>query len=160
MNDFTVAIVSESTRKRLAGIKVETDMSRAQSDCPALWAEFFPRMREIAGQAATSYGLSWISEGESEGAGCRFTYWAAAELPEDGAMPEGLDETFIPAGLYAGCAVPNLKALPQAYEYFYSIWLPGQNAYSLDGKGPSIESYAPDWETNGFSLYFPVLRAL
>ena len=149
MSDFNVTIV-EYPAKRLTGIKVRSNMAKAQEDCPALWQSFCPKMPDTFGKEC--YGISVMLNKQD------FDYWAAAEAPE-GACPAGLEPMGLPAGNYARCVVPNLENIGAGYMYMYQTWLAAQGDWKLNEQAPCFELYPADWNpAMPFELFMPVKR--
>lgn len=92
MSDFNVTIV-EYPAKRLTGIKVRSNMAKAQEDCPALWQRFCTDCAQ--GMPAASFGVSVMLDAEN------FDYWAAVE-DKDGRLPADMEHVDIPAGKIRG----------------------------------------------------------
>ena len=61
MSDFNVTIV-EHPAKRLTGIRVRSNMAKAQEDCPALWQRFYPSYAQV--MPAAAYGVTVMINAE------------------------------------------------------------------------------------------------
>lgn len=147
MSDFNVTIV-EYPAKRLTGIKVRSNMAKAQEDCLALWQRFCLNYEQV--MPATAYGVSVMLDAEN------FDYWAAVE-DKDGRLPADLEHVDIPAGKYAVCSVPNLASIGEAYMFFFQKWLASQQAYAYNEQAPSFELYPPHWSPeNPFEIYMGI----
>ena len=158
MTAFAVA-VSRRPQLRLFGVSVCTSMSAAAADCPHLWAKVFaPRMHEISGEKpdayhGPSYGISIMAAGQ------RFEYWAAMPAREGLALPEGMRQIELPAGFYAGCAVPSQAQLREAYAYLYEAWPKTVTEYEAHTQAPCFEYYDERYvEAGAFEIYMPVLK--
>ena len=144
MSDFNVTIV-EYPAKRLTGIKVRTNMAKAQEDCLALWQRFCPDCTQDMPSAA--FGVSVMLDAEN------FDYWAAVE-DKDGRLPADMGHVDIPAGKYAVCSVPNLASIGEAYMFIFQNWLASQQAHAYNEQSPSFELYPPHWSPeNPFDIY-------
>ncbi len=120
---FEITVV-ELPAKHLIGMSVRTDMRKAQTDCPAVWQTFGPRIagipgRDGAGQGA--YGVSFMLN-END-----FDYRAAVEAAPGTTVPDGMAAFEIPSGRYARCGVASFEQLGEAYMYVYGQWAPGQS---------------------------------
>lgn len=153
--------ISERPVAHLFGIGIHTTMSKASVDCPDLWKRVFvPRMLEISGKGPCEYhgplyGISQMTDPQTGS----FAYWAAMPASEGAALPEGMREIDLPAGLYAGCALPSLETLGEAYAFLYTAWPQSQNAYALNMQAPCFEYYDSDFCTSGkLQVYVPVIR--
>jgi Uncharacterized protein conserved in bacteria len=154
--DFAISF-EERPALRALGVKVGTDMEHAGQDCPALWKDFEPRMREVRWSRPESYGISVVT-GETK-SGFTFDYWAVIPTAEDTPLPEGMEEFRLAGGMFALFAVPSLAEASAAYDWFYSQWLPGQSEYALKMPAFCFELYAEEYlETGKFYLYFPVVK--
>ena len=151
---FPVTLV-QRPRLRIAGLKLRTDMRKAQEDCTRLWhEEFGPRMAELASGSSESYGVSWLVDGP---AGI-FDYCAALPLAQGMAAPQGMVTAELPEGLYTQCDVPSLAELAAAYHFLYTTWFPGQQEYAPAYDKPIYELYPADYMQHGrFFLCAPVL---
>ena len=144
MSDFNVTIV-EYPAKRLTGIKVRSNMAKAQEDCPALWQRFCTDYAQVMPTA--SYGVTVMVNAED------FDYWAAVE-DQGGRLPADLEHVDIPAGKYAVCSVPNLASIGEAYMFIFQKWLASQQAHAYNEQSPSFELYPPHWSPeNPFEIY-------
>lgn len=147
VSDFNVTIV-EYPAKRLTGIKVRTNMAKAQEDCLALWQRFCPDCTQD--MPAAAFGVSVMLDAEN------FDYWAAVE-DKDGRLPADLEHVDIPAGKYAVCSVPNLASIGEAYMFIFQKWLASQQAYAYNEQAPSFELYPPHWSPeNPFEIYMGI----
>ena len=147
-----IAVVSFPA-KHLLGVKVRTSMQSSATDCPALWQAFSPRIAEMFMMGNATFGVS-VMVNEND-----FDYWAAVESSSNTAVPDGMETTEIPAGLYAQCNVPSLEQLGEAFMYVYSQWIREQSEYTLDMHAPCFELYPPNWQpSDAVAIYVPVLK--
>ena len=125
--------VKEFPARHLTGMLVRTNMEKASIDCPAVWQAFGPRMASFPNSANISeaYGVS-IMLGECG----TFDYWAAAEMPADAPVPEGMTTVELPAGLYACAIAPNLEQMEAAYKELYMEWPLQQSEYAVNMQAP------------------------
>ncbi|MGL6193470.1 MAG: GyrI-like domain-containing protein [Thermoguttaceae bacterium] len=152
---FEVSII-EFPAKHLIGMKVATNMQKAQADCPTIWHTFGPRMAEVSAcdcGCSGAYGIS-IMHNEND-----FDYWAAVAAKSGAAVPSGMGTIDITAGAYAKCTVPNLKQLGEVYMYVYTQWVNGQKEYGLNMQAPCFELYPTNWQPDdSFEIYVPVVK--
>jgi AraC family transcriptional regulator len=147
---FEVTVV-DFPAKHLIGMKVRTDMQKAQTDCSTLWQTFGPI--EIPGYDCTggAYGI-YIMLNEND-----FDYWAAVETSSSVAVPDGMQSVALPAGPYAKCTAASLEKLGEVYMYLYGEWITQQQEFTPNVQAPSFELYPSNWQMNGaFDVYVPV----
>ena len=153
--NFEVTVI-EFPATHLVGVKVRTNMQKAQADCPAIWQTFGPRIVEIPcgdciGKGA--YGVS-VMLNEND-----FDYWAAVEAAPETALPNDMASFDLPGGLYAKCSVTSLEKLGEAYMYIYGPWISGQSEYELNMQAPCFELYPQNWRLDtAFEVYVPVTK--
>jgi len=149
---FEIRIV-EYQDKRLAGIKVQTNMENSTKDCSALWRVFTPRMAEINKDPKESFGVS-VMLNEND-----FDYWAAMELVPGVPLPDGLQCVDILPGTYVCCIVPSIEKLGDVYMYLYMDWLKSQTKYALNQGANSFERYPCPWQPDTpFEIYMPIKK--
>jgi len=153
-SDISLRIVSRPAF-RLAGIKIRTDMQAAAKDVKKLWREVLPQIRELsADKNDAAYGISWVVDPDTRS----FDYCAAFKTGRNSVLPEQFEETLIPAGLYAECALPSREALHRLYSYLYYEWLPSQKDQVDIGGTPCYEVYPQDYLQGGsLKMYIPVV---
>ena len=156
MLEFTVVEFPET---RLAGVTIETDMQRAESDCPAIWQAFWPRITaELASRAvipenAHAFGVSRMIDEQ------RFFYSAMLQVESTRELPDDMRETRIPGGLYVRCAVPSLARIAEAHTAMYEQWPSTQGEYEPDYQSVCFERYPPDFtHEQPFELFAAVKR--
>lgn len=148
--------VKEFSEKQLAGISVQTDMSKAMQDCPTLWQTFGQRLTSLAQQGITmpvpgGYGVSVMLDEN------RFTYWAAVECGAADALSKELQAFVLPGGAYVHCKINSLAEMGDAYHEMYMTWPQLQSQYEIDMTRPCFEFYDINWEVDGsLELYAPV----
>ena len=159
MTTFAVS-VSQRPSVRLFGVSVSTSMSKIAVDGHQLWEKVFaPRIHEVSGKKpdeyhGPSYGLCIMTDEQ------HLEYWAAAPAREGLSLPEGMREVELPAGLYAGCLVPSLDRIGEAYAYLYETWPKTQKEYAPSMHLPCFEYYDSRFcESGAFEVYAPVLKA-
>ncbi len=157
MTTFSVS-VSQRPQLRLFGLSVRTNMADAFKDCSHLWEEVFgPRMHEVGGEkpgeCTPSYGISIMLDAR------HLEYWAAVPAGEGVLLPEGMGEVELPAGWYAGCLVPSMAQLGEAYTYLYETWPKTASGYAPNMQAPGFEYYDERYlESGAFEVYMPVLK--
>lgn len=157
MTTFAVSI-SQRQQLRLFGISIKTSMSNAFVDCPHLWEKVFaPRMHEISGKEpgeyAPCYGVSCMTDAQ------HFEYWAVMPVRDGLVLPEGMRQIELPAGLYAGCVVPAIAQLGEAYTYLYEAWPKTEMEYVPNMLSPCFEYYDERYlESGAFEIYMPILK--
>ena len=112
-------------------------MSCAQNLTFELWSSFMPRRKEIANTVGTDLcSLQIYPEGFHADFNpmAEFEKWAAVEVADLSAIPEGMEVLELPAGLYA---VFIYKGTPENagsfFNYIFSQWLPA-SGYVLDNR--------------------------
>lgn len=157
MSTFSVS-VSQRPQLRLFGLSVRTSMTDAFKDCPHLWEKVFaPRMHEVSGKKpgeyGPCYGVSVMLDAQ------RFDYWAAMPPREGVALPQGMRQIELPAGLYASCLAPSLAQLGEAYTYLYESWAKNAADYAPNMQAPCFEYYDERFlESGAFEIAMPVLK--
>ncbi len=152
MVEFKCEIV-ERPAFAAAGLKISTGEATAYEDIVALWKKFSPLMDNFAGTSAV--GLSYLLDP----CAISFYYWAAKILNPGEAVPQGLESTQVPAGLYLRCPLEKIEDIGEAYDFIYNKWLPSQDEYVPNCAFPSCEWYEEDYlETGRFILYCPFLK--
>ena len=105
-----------------------------------LWEkQFFPRWKEL-NPTQRIVGLSLPREGG-------FRYLAAAEMPDDATVPDGMERAAVPAGNYLKVRfVGKPTEMPQAFARIFSELLPASGAKQHDSP-VCIEDYPHDcWD--------------
>lgn len=149
---FMVSI-TEFPALSLVGMKVATSMSKARTDCSALWQRFGPRMAELGPIAGESYGVSMMLNEQD------FEYWAVVPAAASVVPPAGMERLEIPAASYAKCLAPNLEKMTQAFMYLYTEWPKSQTLYAPNEQAPSLERYQPHWKMDdGVEVYMPIKK--
>lgn len=146
--------------KLLIGIK--RDMSLADNQTAALWRAFMPRRSEISNRLSSDY-LSMQVHDERPGAlfapDRKFTKWAAVEVADHDAIPDGMEAYCLGGGQYAvfdhrGPA----SSAPQIMQFIFGDWLPNSD-YSLDYREHFEvlgEDYNPTDPDAGEEIWIPV----
>ncbi|MHA6250131.1 GyrI-like domain-containing protein [Pontibacter sp. CAU 1760] len=132
--------------KKLIGIRVITSL--ADDSARALWRQFMPRRSEIKNIVSSElYSVQDFGEGIDISQFTpltQFDKWAAVEVADTTAIPEGMEAFTLPGGLYAVFRHKGpAAAFPETAEYIFDEWLP-QSGYSLDGR-PHFEIMSEDY---------------
>ncbi len=100
---------------------VDSEKNNIADRLPALWGEFVPRMGEIGNAVpGLAYGIVQQTEEKTD----LLQYLAACEVPDNSAVPEGMQLLEIPETRYARFKhVGNTKMLDTTVNYIYSSWL-------------------------------------
>ena len=145
----------------LFGLCVATDMEKAAVDCPNIWQQgFMPRSGEFFGASGPAfqgytYGISVMTDENAGG----FDYWAAIPTQPEATLPAGTRRISLPAGLYAGCRVPSLAQIGEAYDFLCRTWVSAQAEYTPRLSAPSFERYGDAFMRDGsFEIFIPVDR--
>lgn len=99
-----------------------------------LWRSFMPRRHEIKYRSGNHFISMQVYQPETNifDAATLFEKWAAVEISDADALPEGMECYRLRGGLYA---VFNYQGTPegfyQAEQYIYGSWLPA-SGYVLD----------------------------
>jgi AraC family transcriptional regulator len=129
-------VIQTIQERILAGLCVDTTL--ATINPAVLWQQFMPRRKElktivgIANYAVQVYDPSFV-KGEFNNH-TAFQNWAAVEVEERTAVPEGMATIIVPPGQYAvflhkGPASEFYKTA----QYIFGEWLPNAS-YSLDDR--------------------------
>lgn len=157
MTTFAVSI-SQRQQLRLFGISINTSLANASVDCPHLWEKVFaPRMHEISckepGEYGPCYGICRMTDAQ------HFEYWAAMPIRAGLALPKGMRQIELPAGIYAGFLVPSLAQLGEAYTYLYEAWPKTEVGYVPNMQAPCFEYYDERYlESGAFEIHMPILK--
>ena len=138
-------------------------MSFAAHEPKALWQTFMPRRKEITNAVGTHlYSLEVYDSPDfftPFNATAFFTKWAAVEVTDYSAVPQGMNKLIVPAGLYAIFTHygPNIEAA-KTYNAIFETWLPA-SAYKLDHR-PHVavmgDRYKPNDPASEEEIWIPV----
>ncbi len=146
--------------KKLVGIS--TRMSHADNKTFTLWNTLMPRRREIANAGGSDlYSVEEFERGHFArfDPTREFTKWAAIEVMDFTAVPDGMEQLTIPAGTYAvfvhrGPANEGART----YEQIFRSWLPSSE-YDLDHRPHFAlmgEKYKHNEEDSEEEIWIPV----
>jgi len=135
--------------KKLVGHRIR--MSLSGNRTAELWQKFMPRRKEIKNNLSNDLFSLQVYEKSSDlnnfNADTVFEKWAAVEVADFDAIPDGMKTFTLAGGLYA---VFNYKGLPSAFqetfEYIFNTWLP-VSGYSPDDR-PHFEILGSNYKNN------------
>jgi AraC family transcriptional regulator len=134
MNDMEYRIETLG-EKRLVGKRMK--MSLFDNKTGELWHSFMTSRKEIKNNIGSDlysiqiYGPFYFNNFDP---GKEFEKWAAAEVTDFGDVPQGMETTIIPGGLYAVFLHKGpASSGPVTFQYIYGTWLPGSD-YLLDNR--------------------------
>ena len=132
--------------KKLVGKRL--NMSLADNSTAALWRSFMPERNKIAYRLNADlismrvYQLPTVLSDPEQ----RFDKWAAAEVSDFEAIPDGMESFVLPGGLYAVFHYKGLNTDDRIYRYIYGAWLPASE-YLLDER-PHFEVLGARYRNN------------
>ena len=153
--------IEEIPKKYLVGMRIETSL--AKDETAELWKAFMPRRNEIPNKFSPGYysvqifpeSLDFKDFNEN----VLFEKWAAIEVSDLNAVPEGMESHTLGGGKYAvfihkGAA----HTFPKTYQYIYGVWLP-KSDFELD-KREHFEfmgaDYRPDDDNAEEEVWVPI----
>lgn len=121
--------------KKLVGKRVK--MSFAENRTGELWRSFMPVRKQIADPVAPElYSVDVYPPRffDSFRPDAGFEKWAAVEVTDFQAVPDGMETLTLPGGLYAVFLHKGPASTgPKTYSDIYQVWLPGSE-YALDNR--------------------------
>lgn len=121
------------TDRQLIGIQLR--MSLSNNKTAELWRSFMPRRREIQNNLSLDlfsiqvYGQPVdFSQPDQE-----FVKWAAVEVSNFDAVPDGMDTLLLHGGLYAVFHYIGSSTDTNIFRYIFGTWLPSSD-YLLDDR--------------------------
>jgi AraC family transcriptional regulator len=145
--------------KKLVGM-MQT-MSLTNNKTGELWKRFIPRRKEIPytfGSALYSMQVYEPRYFETFNPDNVFEKWAAVEVTDFGAIPNGLETYTVPQGLYAIFHYKGASTDTTIFQYIFNSWLPVSN-YFLDNRphfellGEKYKNADPNSEED---IYIPI----
>lgn len=126
--------IVENPERLLIGMHI--DMSLMDNKTQQLWQGFMPRRHEVQQRQRQSYySMQVYAEGfsmQNFTPQTVFTKWAAVEVANADAVPEGMHTFTLPAGKYAVFIHKGpASAFKPTFDYIYGEWLP-KSGYTLD----------------------------
>lgn len=149
--------------KKLIGKRLR--MSLAENRTAELWQSFMPQRRLIQhAVGAELISMSVYDAGFDVSAftpAVPFDKWAAVEVSDQAAVPDGMEAFVIPQGLYAMFLYRgHPRNFAPMFQYIFREWLPA-SGYELDARphfelmGARYNNDSPDSEED---LYIPICR--
>lgn len=141
--------IENLSSKKLIGKRIT--MSMADNRTAELWRSFMPLRKTIPNTIGTDLISMQVypSAYSSSNFDMRATFdkWAAVEVSDFDAVPDGMEAFTIPAGLYAVFIYKGnpIHAAP-FFQYIFGTWLPGSE-YELD-KRPHFEVLGEKYKNN------------
>lgn len=139
--------IEELKEKTLIGKKQV--MSFAANTTADLWRSFMPRRKEIAhGVGHELYSMQIYPQAFFVRFNplTPFEKWAALEVSNAGEIPQGMEFTVLPAGLYAVFLYKGSANSPVPFQYIFQTWLPA-SMYELDTR-PHFEVLGEKYKNN------------
>lgn len=152
--------IETMSEKKLAGLQMR--MSFADNRTRELWQQFMPVRKEIGHTSGTElysveiYSPLFFDHFDPQRV---FEKWAAIEVKDFDAVPEGMHTLPLPAGLYAVFLHkgPASKG-PETYQYIFGTWLPASGFRGDDRPHFALmgEKYRHDDPDSEEELWIPV----
>lgn len=147
MTKNIIPIIQNITSKKLIGKHLT--MSFADNKTFALWNSFIPHRKEIrnAIDAITMYSLQIYNRDffVKFNPHTEFEKWAAVEVSDFNAIPEGMESLTIPGGQYAVFHyIGSHNNGQDIFGYIFGEWLPA-SGYELDER-PHFEILGPKYK--------------
>lgn len=141
-------VIKLLTEKKLVGIRLR--MSLADNQTPILWQRFMPQRKEILNALSHDLFSMQVYDGildtKNFNPHAPFDKWAAVEVTDFNAAPDGMETFLLPGGLYAVFHYKGLSTDPTIFQYIYGVWLSGSN-YALDNR-PHFEVLGEKYKNN------------
>lgn len=118
--------------KKLVGKRLS--MSLANNRTAELWKSFMPKRKEVQNTAGPALYSLQVYEPHHFDAFTRskeFEKWAAVEVTDFGAVPDGMETYILRHGLYAVFHYKGASTDATIFQYIFSSWLPHSD-YFLD----------------------------
>lgn len=130
-------------------IGLSSHMSLSDNKVPELWKTFMPRRNEISNAVNTDLiSMAYYPDKYfvNFGVNNMFEKWAGLEVNAFESVPEGLDKTIIPEGLYAVFYYRGLHTDSSVFQFIFQTWLP-QSDFELDQR-PHFEILGEKYKNN------------
>lgn len=134
------------SEKKLIGTRLK--MSLAENRTRALWQSLMPRLKEIDNRTSDDkISMQIYREPLKIGDfNQEFEKWAAVEVANFDALPEGLETFTLRGGLYAVFDYKGSSSDAQIFRYIFTEWLPN-SIYTLDDR-PHFEVLGEKYKNN------------
>jgi AraC family transcriptional regulator len=127
--------IENVAEKRLIGKRVV--MSFAENRDVELWRSFMPRRKKIRNVIGTDLYCIQVYDNmdfKTFDPNIKFEKWAAVEVTDFAAVPQGMEAITLPAGLYAVFLYKGAaSAAVEFFQYVFQTWLPNSD-FSLDNR--------------------------
>ncbi|KYC94290.1 hypothetical protein B4102_3641 [Heyndrickxia sporothermodurans] len=148
--------IEEMNRFSIVGVKKRVNTKQAFDSIPTIWAQaseqgLFDQLFEIGSFDHKVRGLLGVCSGGNFGKNEEFDYILAIASNQE--PSEGMVKMDFPDSTWIVFEVPGPPALQEAWDYFYSDWIPN-SPYELANL-PAIECYLPI-EENKNELWIPI----
>ncbi len=133
--------------RKIIGISMRLSLNK--NKVVQLWRAFIPRKNEIINRikhdliSASMYSKDHFLNFDTTRI---FKKWAAIEVSNFDHIPEGMETTIIPGGLYAVFQYRGLSTDPSIFHYIYGTWIPN-SIYELDHR-PHFEILGKKYKNN------------
>ena len=119
--------------KKLIGKRVR--MSLSNNKTGELWGSFMPRRKEIQNNLSSVFFSLQVYDRpvEAGNPNQEFEKWAAIEVSDFDAIPDGMEALVLPGGLYAVFHYQGSSVDTRIFQYIFGTWLPSSN-YQLDNR--------------------------
>jgi len=119
--------------KKLIGKRMT--MSLSDNKTGELWRSFMPRRREIQNSLTSElFSMQVYNRPLDLGnMNQEFEKWAAVEVADFDAIPDGMETFVLTSGLYAVFHYKGSSTDTEIFRYIFGTWLPGSN-YVLDNR--------------------------
>lgn len=144
--------------KKLIGTRIK--MSLSDNKTGALWRSFMPRRKEILNPVTSElFSMQVYEQPFSPGDWQQEFYkWAAVEVFDFDAIPDGMAALIMPGGLYAIFHYIGTSTDIRIFQYIFGIWLP-ESGYTLDHR-PHFEILGEKYKnadpTSEEDIYIPI----
>ena len=110
-------------------------MSLSNNKTGELWRSFMPRRREIQNSLTSElFSMQVYNRPLDLGnMNQEFEKWAAVEVADFDAIPDGMETFVLTSGLYAVFHYKGSSTDTEIFRYIFGTWLPGSN-YVLDNR--------------------------
>jgi len=119
--------------KKLVGKRMR--MSLSNNKTGELWRSFAPRRKEIHNNLTSEFFSMQVYDQPLDPGNLvqEFEKWAAVEVADFDAIPDGMESFVLPSGLYAVFHYKGSSTDTTIFQYIFGTWLPDSN-YLLDNR--------------------------
>jgi AraC family transcriptional regulator len=154
-------IIKILPEKKLIGKRLR--MTLVDNKTQDLWKSFMPRRKEIKNNLTSELFSMQVYDNSFDfknfDINAPFEKWAAIEVPDFSAIPEGMESFSLKSGLYAVFFYKGLSTDTKIFEYIFGTWLPASE-YLLDNRphfeilGDNYKNDVPDSEEE---IWIPIM---